>query len=327
MDDFERLFSLDNLFRAWQKYRRGKTDKSATAVFERRLEENLFTLSDDLLSCDYHHGGYHRFIVRDFKRRTINTATVRDKVVHQAVYDYLAELYEPVFIKDSFSSRVGKGTDRAIEKLTFFLRDECAWRYGQCFVLKCDIRKYFDTIDHAILLGLMRRRAFDVRVNNVIEVIIRSFESRFGLGMPLGNITSQIFANIYLHELDCFALRKLKVRKYVRYNDDFVIIHSCAAKLEGIAVRLQEFLRNELLLGLPSNKMAIRKFTWGAGFLGRIILPGAVIFRSQTKRKIEKRFSEENRTSYLGLLSKANEFAFGRKLLAGLPNEDSFKDF
>lgn len=291
-------------------------------VFERNIEREVFSLSADVISGFYRHGVYHRFSVQDVKNREINTATIRDKLVHQAIHDFLAEKYEKIFSDHSFSSRIGKGTDKAINKLSFFLRGENGWHYGRCFALKCDIKKYFDNIDHNILIGLIHREIADKNIMNIIREIIKSFEKEKNRGLPLGNVTSQIFANIYLNELDCFVEKILKVKKYVRYNDDFVIVGGNKRTLEAAIDVIRKFLTQKLKLIIPKNKVTIRKFDWGIEFLGRIILPNAVILRRQTKTKIVRNFSKRSKSSYLGLLANLNEFKFSRKLLAKLTLAD-----
>ncbi|OHA50477.1 MAG: hypothetical protein A3A97_01405 [Candidatus Terrybacteria bacterium RIFCSPLOWO2_01_FULL_40_23] len=320
--NFNKLFSPDNLFKAWFIYRRGKTKKFEVIAFERNIERELFLLSGNIISGSYRHGVYDRFSVQDVKKREINTASIRDKIIHQVIHCFLTEVYEKTFSEHSFSSRVGKGTDKAVDKLSFFLRSERNWHYGKCFALKCDIKKYFDNINHNILIGLIRRKIIDKKTMAIIEEIIRSFEREKNKGLPLGNVTSQIFANIYLNELDCFVEKDFKIRKYIRYNDDFVIVDSNKKTLESLKGIVRKFLKQKLQLDTPKNKTVIRKFDWGIEFLGRIILPNAVILRSKTKTKILRNLSKENKNSYLGLLVNLNEFKFSRKLLTKLTLAD-----
>src|SRR3989344_988340 len=316
MISFNQLFSPDNLFKAWRNYRRGKTKKFAVIAFQRNIERELFALSEDIISGFYRHNAYHKFLVQDVKKREINTASIQDKLVHRAVYCFLSEIYEKIFIEHSFSSRAGKGMDKAVNKLSFFLRNERNWHYGRCFALKCDIKKYFDNIDHNILIDLIRREISDKKTMTIIEKIIRSFKKGKNRGLPLGNVTSQIFANIYLNELDFFIEKDLGVKIYIRYNDDFMIVDGNKRVLETTRDVIRKFLTQKLKLDMSEDKAIIRKFNWGIEFLGRVILPNAVVLRRKTRVKINQDFSKENKSSYLGLLSHINEFKFSRKLLA-----------
>mgnify|MGYP001578486936 CR=1 FL=1 len=322
MISFNELFSPDNLFNAWFTYRRGKTKKISVIIFNRNIERELFSLSENIITGSYRHGVYHRFSVQDVKKREINIAPIRDKIVHRVVYCFLTEIYERIFSEHSFSSRIGKGTDKAVDKLSFFLRSESSWHYGRCFALKCDIRKYFDNIGHNILIGLIRQKVADEKIMVIIEEIVKSFKKEKDRGLPLGNVTSQFFANVYLNELDCFIRKDLKIIKYVRYNDDFVIVDGNKKFLEMAREAIRQFLTQKLKLDVPGNKAVIRKFDWGIEFLGRIILPNAIILRCKTKNKIDRNFSSESKNSYLGLLSHVNEFKFSRKLLAKLTLAD-----
>jgi len=177
--NFEQLFSFDNLFSAWRKFRRGKASRPAVISFERHLEDNLFSLSEEIFSGHWQHGPYRRFSVFDPKKRDIYTAQIRDRIVHQVLCDFLEKIYEPIFINDSFSSRKGKGVEATVVRTQFFLEDEAKWNYGRCFALKCDIRKYFDRVNQQILLGIVRSWVTDEKIFGVIEKVVRSFRGVF----------------------------------------------------------------------------------------------------------------------------------------------------
>ncbi len=314
--NFEQLFSFDNLFSAWRKFRRGKAGRPALISFERHLEDNLFYLSEEILSGRWQHGSYRRFSVFDPKKRDIYTAQIRDRIVHQVLHDFLENIYEPVFIGDSFSSRTAKGVEVAVVRVRFFLKDEANWNHGCCFALKCDIRKYFDNISQQILLGIMRRRITDEKVFGVIEKVVRSFRGEFGYGIPLGNITSQIFANIYLNELDFFVKNEIKFPKYVRYNDDFLFVFGNSKFLSKIAKFVSDFANERLGLKIPPDKISLRKFSWGIDFLGRIILPDGVLMRKRTAARALRLITDKNLASYVGLFKNTNSFVLRRKILA-----------
>lgn len=295
--------------------------------YERHLAENLYDIHRELTNLTYMHGKYEHFVIRDSKRREIHEASTRDKLVHQVIYDYLVKIYEPVFIKDSYSSRVGKGSHKALKTFRYFAR--LASIGGGCiYVLKCDIRKYFDNVDHNILFELISERIKDAKTLNVIKEIITSFDAGdiVGRGIPLGNVTSQVFANIYLNELDHYVKAILKERFYVRYNDDFVIVDNDRARLEVDLRMIQKFVRDTLLLDIPANKASIRKLSWGVDFLGYNILPNCMLLRDKTKVKLYNNLNESNIESYLGLLKHCDSHNLKQKVMSKLNNYWSMFD-
>jgi retron-type reverse transcriptase len=314
--NYDELFSLDNIFAAWRKFRRGKAGKKDVMNFELHLEDNIFSLYEDLEKCNYKHSSYKHFQIFDNKKRDIYKAEVRDRVVHQIMYDYLLSLFEPEFISDSYSSRLGKGQYKAIGAFRYFIKlSESDGK--QSFVLKCDIKKYFDSVDQKILIDLIEQKIICEKTRKIIREIICSYIfSNPGKGIPLGNITSQIFANIYLNSLDNYLKRELKCRFYVRYNDDFVIVSEFVKKLEEIRCKAIIFVKEKLLLEIPIEKTSIRKVAWGIDFLGFTILPKAILLRNKTKQKMYKNISLKNLHSYFGILKHCNSYNLRRKILS-----------
>ncbi|TAK04955.1 Retron-type reverse transcriptase [Patescibacteria group bacterium] len=174
MSIFEQIVSPENLFCAWREFRRGKRAKPDVQRFERHLEDNLFALAEDLASARYRHGPYKKFHIFDPKHRIIHKATVRDRVVHHAVSRVVAPLCEQSFIFDSYSCRIGKGTHAAVRRIETFARSVSGNFTGPCWALKCDIRKYFDSISHDVLLRLLGRRVSDPQT---LELLRRTIES------------------------------------------------------------------------------------------------------------------------------------------------------
>lgn len=172
---FDEIISLDNIFAAWRGFRRGKRGKPDVQRFERHLEDNLFTLHHALQAKAYHHGSYERFHVFDPKHRIIHKAEVRDRVVHHAAYRVLAPFFDRSFIFDSYSCRIDKGTHAAVDRLEQFARKVSRNYTGPCFALKCDIRKFFDSIDHQILMNMIRRRISDPNTLWLLQEIIKSY--------------------------------------------------------------------------------------------------------------------------------------------------------
>ncbi|MFC1788138.1 reverse transcriptase domain-containing protein [Patescibacteria group bacterium] len=174
---FDEIISLENLFAAWGEFRRGKRGKQDVQEFERDLEDNVFSLHDDLAFRQYKHDKYHRFHIHDPKHRIINKATVRDRLVHHAFYRVLYPIFDRSFIYDSYSCRIGKGTHAAVKRLEVFVRTVSRNYTGPCFALKCDIKKFFDSVDHEILLGILKNKIDCSKTNSLLFEIVNSYSA------------------------------------------------------------------------------------------------------------------------------------------------------
>lgn len=320
---FVQLFSLDNIFKAWKKFCSGKTNKDDVVSFQYHLDDNILLLHDNISTGLYKHSDYEYFQIFDNKKRDIYKANVRDRVVHQIIYDYLVSIYESIFISDSYSSRKNKGHHKAIITLRYFIKLASDGGKRGCFVLKCDVKKYFDNIDHNILFRIIKGKTHCPKVLSIIREIIDSFNTRDadgqsidGKGIPLGNITSQIFANIYLNALDQYVKRELRCRFYLRYNDDVAIVSNNEEELRLFRDEMINFARNKLNLIIPYEKTSIKKVSWGIDFLGYIILPNAVVLRDKTKAKMYSKIDKSNITSYLGILKHCNAYNLRLKTIS-----------
>ena len=334
-DLFDSIISPENLFSAWDVFKKGKQSKSDVQRFEWNLEENIFKLHRDLKDKIYKHGPYQGFYIRDPKQRHIHKATVRDRVLHHAIFTVLNSIFEPAFIPNSFSCRIGKGTHKGVDILEKLTRKISRNNFKLCFVLKCDIKKFFETIDHCILLNIILKQIKDSDTIWLLEEIIESSSSEYSTifnrkGLPIGNLTSQLFANIYLNEFDQFIKHKLKVKHYIRYTDDFIIMADNKPYLENLIISIRSYLLDKLALELHPKKISVRKFRQGIDFLGYIIFPHHRLLRARTKqrifRKLEKRVREyKNGTinkqtieqsfqSYLGVLSHADTYELSNEL-------------
>lgn len=245
------IISPQALFRAWEIFKSDKRNKPDVAEFEVNLEQNVFGLYRDLKNGTYRHGGYKGFWIHDPKLRRIHKASVRDRVLHHAVFKVLNPIFEPTFIPTSFSCRVGKGTHKGMEKVAEMIRTVSRNNTRPCYALKCDVRKFFDSIDHSTLLRILDRKIKDEKVMDLMREIVDSFAaSRPNLfdrrGVPIGNLTSQIFANIYMNEFDQFMKHEMKVEHYARYTDDFVIVSNDKEYLENLLPPMEDFLRSKL---------------------------------------------------------------------------------
>lgn len=326
------LISLENLFSAWEAFKKGKTKKRDVLEFERRLEDNIFTLHDDLVNRRYMHRPYHQFHIFDPKFRVIHKAEVRDRVVHHLLFRYLEALYQPSFIYQSYSSQKERGTHRAVVDVAAALRQQSRNNHRTIWALKLDIKKFFDSINHTVLTMLVQKRVRDPGILWLVNQVIGSYSSSQGegRGVPIGNLTSQIFANIYLSQLDYFVKFQLRMKHYFRYADDFIILDEKRAYLESLLGLIQSFLDKKLLLTIHPQKIVLRKFHQGIDFVGSVIFPHHRILRTKTKqrmfrksRKMVERYNaglideftlQQSTQSYLGLLQHVNGYRIDQKL-------------
>lgn len=266
-NSYNDLISLENLFQAWNEFKLGKRKKVDVQKFERNLEDNLLELYHLLSTKTYTHSSYDEFYVNDPKRRHIHKASVSDRIVHHLLYKYLYALFDKTFIYDSYSCRVDKGTHKAVKRLKSMVRKVSKNYVGSCFALKCDIKKFFANIDHKILMELLKTKIRDEDTLWILEQVINSFSSgEIGKGIPLGNLTSQVFANIYMNKLDQFMKHKLKIKHYLRYADDFIILGSNRGSLCQCINTLKQFLSEQLQLELHPDKILVRRLQWGIDF-------------------------------------------------------------
>lgn len=311
---FESICSLENLFLAWNLFSAGKHTKLDVMTFEYLLEDNLFALHDQLVSGNYRHDPYKPFTIYDPKRRNIHKASVKDRIVHQALINVIEPFFERRFIFDSFSCRVEKGTHAAVKRLRRFLSQASENDTRTVYALKCDIRRFFATIDHVILLNLVGRVIKDECTLELIKTIIGSFSMNPQKGLPLGNLTSQLFANVYLNELDRFVKFDLREKRYIRYCDDFAILTSSRPEAFALASKINSFLKAQLFLELHPNKTTVRTWRQGVDFLGYVLLPHATVLRTKTVKRIMKRVTQRNLPSYTGLCKHADAYELERLL-------------
>jgi len=304
--NFDSIISTENLLISWREFLNGKRNRRDVVEFSMNLMDNIFSLHNDLEKKIYSHSKYEAFKINDPKPRDIHKATIRDRLLHHALYRILYPYFDTKFIHDSYSCRINKGTHKAIQRFKYFIGKVSKNNTKQCFVLKCDIKKFFASIDHEILKNILRKYIQDTDTLKLLSNIIDSFEK----GLPLGNLTSQLLVNIYMNEFDQYVKHKLKVKYYIRYADDFVILSEDKKYLENILVEMQDFLCKNLKLTMHPNKVFIKTIYSGVDFLGWVHFTRHRVLRTATKnrmfRNLQKNTSENAKASYVGMLKWGN---------------------
>jgi len=280
---YPQICAFENLFLAYGAAARGKRGKPEVAAFEQDLEPNLFRLQEELLAQTYQPGPYTHFPIRDPKPRVISAAPFRDRVVHHALVQVIEPIFEARFIHDSYACRLGKGTHRALDRCQEFAR-----QYP--YVLQCDLVHFFPSIDHAILRGILAQPIADAQALWLVDRIIESgrdlpnryppayfpgddlFAALRPRGLPIGNLTSQFWANCYLNPLDQFVERELKCQGYERYVDDLLLFDDDKRTLWHWKAEIADFLVG-LRLWLHDRESTVYPVSNGIPFLGFRIYP------------------------------------------------------
>ncbi len=296
---------------AWGEFISGKKKKKDVQEFSLCLMDNIFNLHFDLANLTYKYSAYQAFKINDPKPRTIHKATVRDRLLHHAIHRLLYPFFDKTFISDSFSCRENKGTHKAITRFRVFSQKVSQNNTKTCWILKGDIKKFFASIDHNILLGTLKEYIPDQKIIWLLQEIVSSFDSgKVGVGLPLGNLTSQLFANIYLNKFDQFIKHKLKLKHYIRYADDFVIFSQSKDFLEKQTLLIKSFLLEILKLEVHPNKIFIKTLASGIDFLGWVNFEDHRVLRTKTKKRMLIRLKQSPKKevliSYLGLLKHGN---------------------
>ena len=274
---YPKIYYLFNLIAAWKKARKGKAKKDYIIEFERNLIKNLLKLQEELKRETYKPRQLKSFILRDPKTRKISKSDFRDRIVHHALFDIIEPIFEKIFIYDSCANRIGKGNLFAIQRLYYFIKKIS--RNGKVngwfninqvkgYCIKADIKHYFQEVNHHILIQIIKKKIADEKVISLIKLILINGQEKEGVGMPLGNLTSQFFANVYLNEFDYFVKHKLKAKYYIRYVDDFVILHKSKEQLIKWKEEISDFLKKELKLELHQEKSKVVPLSRGIDFVG-----------------------------------------------------------
>ena len=338
---FDQICSFENLFCSFHKARRGKRYRDYAVEFERKLEENLLCLRDELLAGVYVPGRYRAFYINEPKRRLISAAPFRDRVVHHAVIDILEPHFDRSMVEDTYACRRGKGTHAALDRCQEHL---CRFEWA----LKCDIRKFFPSIDHDLLIAKLERKIQDERTMKLLRLIIRTGNSQELVtawfpgddlltpaqrtkGIPIGNLTSQFFANFFLSGFDQFVKRDLGCRGYVRYMDDFILFSDSKDQVGNWLDAVMECL-SAIRLKLHPRKQEIFPSKNGASFLGfhvyrerrRLLRANIRLVRKRLRLNVRLRRSgkiswgefNQSLVSWIGHASHGNTWLFRKALFS-----------
>lgn len=340
---YQQVYDFENLYQAYREARKNKRYRDEVLTFSANLEENLIEIQNELIWKTYWVGRYREFYVWEPKQRLIMALPFKDRVVQWAVYQVLNPLLDRRYIQDSYACRVGYGAHRAVDRLQYWLRG-LERKHARVYVLKLDISKYFYRVDHDVLMAILRRLIDDQDLLRLLETIIRCGHTKFGLalgdhgftgeriagiGMPIGNLTSQMFANLYLNELDQFVKQDLKIGYFMRYMDDSLVLHWDKHYLWQVKQEIQRFVSERLHLAL-NGKTTVRTADQGVDFCGYRVWPTHRKLRKKTALKMKRRlkylqraysrgevgFDEMNASvqSYLGLLKHCDSYNLRRKL-------------
>lgn len=340
---FNILCQFEHLLNSYQLARRDNRYKRQVCKFGLFLEDKLLKLRFDLLTNSYSPYSYTYFIITDPKLRHVAAPNFRDRVLQHALVSIIEPIFDKTFIYDSFACRKGKGTHFALKRAKKFLAAARSIHGSKTplFVLQCDISKFFSSISWDVLIELINKKIADLKIRKLLADIITTHKvfSREGefielpkevvapserKGLPIGNLTSQLFANVYLNELDCFVKETLKERWYGRYMDDFFVIHADNNHLAEVKEKIGIFLRDNLLLTLHPRKSIIQNLKNGLPFVGyrifydHVLVRGSTLLRMQRKLKKRRKQNQKDpfnaklfnltRNSYQGHLKYANTY-------------------
>ena len=317
---WETICSYPSLLKAHENARKGKRYRAEVLGFTARLEDYLLQIRDRLLEGSYELGPYRKLWVSIPKKRLVMALPYMDRIVQWAIYQYINPIFDKTMIEDSYACRIGKGSHKAVDRLQYWIRQDSR-KPKPYYYLKLDISKYFYRVDHGKLIEILSKRIKDKKLMEFLETVIDDPEEKFGLplgmkaedvpfedwlqdvGMPIGNLTSQLFANIYLNELDQFCKHTLKIHQYIRYMDDVVILADPKEKLHEYRRQIEKYLNEELFLNL-NDKTAIRPITVPVEFVGHKITPTKKTLRKSSVKRIKKEIKIFSYSYASGRMSK-----------------------
>ena len=314
-----KIVSTANLLEAARKASQGKRLKRDVAEFLFSLEDEIFNIQDELGTGSYQPKPYKIFYIYEPKPRRICCSDIRDRVVHHAICNVVGGVFDRRLIADTYACRVDKGTHRAIKKVQVFSR-----KYP-CY-LKCDISKFFDSIDHTKLKDLLARLFKDRKLLELLDIIIGHNVpgNGDGKGLPIGNLTSQHFANLYLGELDLFVKNVLRVKGYVRYMDDFILFGPAKNQLRQFEERISKFLWENLRLNMNERVKVVAPVSQGISFLGFRVFPATIRIKRQNLIRLRKKMQVASQLQKYGVISENEHANSVRSMLAHIASADTY---
>lgn len=354
---FEQVVDYDNLYRVYLNARLCKRYRYEVLNFSAHLEDNLVKLQKELIERTYTLGKYREFYIYEPKKRLIMAQPFKDRVVQWAIYQVLNPVFAQGYITDSYACIKERGTHKAVKRLHYWLR-QVGKKPEKYYFLKLDISKYFYRIDHDVLMGILKRKIRDDDMIFLLDKIVNSSETNFGLppgkspgevkrsdrvsekGMPVGNLSSQMFANLYLNELDQYCKRTLGIHFYVRYMDDVIILHQDKDQLHEWKRIIDTFLKEKLQLDL-NEKTCIRPITLGVEFCGYKIWNTHIKLRKSTAlkmkrnlKKLQKEYAagevtveeaKQTISSYLGILKHCDSYSLKRTIFGEYGSSEEYE--
>lgn len=354
---FEQVVDYDNLYRAYLNARLCKRYRYEVLNFSAHLEDNLVKLQKELIERTYTLGKYREFYIYEPKKRLIMAQPFKDRVVQWAIYQVLNPVFAQGYITDSYACIKERGTHKAVKRLHYWLR-QVGKKPEKYYFLKLDISKYFYRIDHDVLMGILKRKIRDDDMIFLLDKTVNSSETNFGLppgkspgevkrsdrvsekGMPVGNLSSQMFANLYLNELDQYCKRTLGIHFYVRYMDDVIILHQDKDQLHEWKRIIDTFLKEKLQLDL-NEKTCIRPITLGVEFCGYKIWNTHIKLRKSTAlkmkrnlKKLQKEYAagevtveeaKQTISSYLGILKHCDSYSLKRTIFGEYGSSEEYE--
>ena len=353
---FEKFVSFDNLLDAYKKARKGKVYQGYATEFNYNLSGNLLEIRNQLLKESYRFDEYKVFYVYDPKQRLIKAPSFRDRIVHHSLCNIIEPIFDQKFIYDSYACRKEKGTHKAVKRLQGFLRElnigsrrrasVCSpsgtnERESKIYALAIDISKYFPSVNHRLLFQIIRKKIADPKILNFIKKLLDTssteneydhlfspdshFRTKHPRGIPLGNLTSQLFANIYLNEVDQFVKHRLKIKYYLRYMDDSVILSKDKKHLRRIKEEIVKFLYDRLYLTAHPKKIRIFPADKGINFLGYVVFKDHILLRSSNVRKFRKKYRKLLTKVREGKISKEEAWQSIQSWIAHAKQADSYR--
>lgn len=344
-DLYSQIYDFNNLYTSYLNARKGKRYRNEVLAFSSNLEENLIQIQNELIWEAYQVSPYRQFFVYEPKKRLIMALPFKDRIVQWGIYLVVNPLLDRRYIEDSYACRIGYGAHKSVAKLQKWLRE--LQRFN-LYVLRLDVAKYFYRIDHDVLMNILSRIIKDSKTLNLLDVIVRCDHESFGLnlddtdfsqglipgvGMPIGNLSSQMFANLYLNELDQYIKHELKVKYYMRYMDDSLMLHWDKKVLWEIKNCAESFLEDRLKLRL-NEKTCIRAASQGIDWVGFRVWPTHIRLRKSSAKRMKRRLKHLQQLygageidldpinasiqSYLGILGHCNSYNLRNKVFSDL---------